>query len=65
MEVAGWGFSYGKRGWIAKFWTVLLISLALLTLALASEQLCSRSRWDHPIVRTETGFTRTLEWGCS
>ena len=32
----------GKRGWIAKFWTVLLISLALLTLALAGEQLYSR-----------------------
>ena len=32
----------GKRGWIAKFWTILLISLALLTLALAGEQLYSR-----------------------
>ena len=32
----------GKRGWIAKFWTVLLISLALLLLALAGEQLYSR-----------------------
>ena len=32
----------GKRGWIAKFWTVLLISLALLMLALAGEQLYSR-----------------------
>ena len=32
----------GKRGWIAKFWTVLLIALALLMLALAGEQLYSR-----------------------
>ena len=32
----------GKRGWIAKFWTILLISLALLTLALAGVQLYSR-----------------------
>ena len=32
----------GKRGRIAKFWTVLLTSLALLTLALAGEQLYSR-----------------------
>ena len=32
----------GKRGWIAKFWTILLISLALLMLALAGVQLYSR-----------------------
>ena len=32
----------GKRGWVAKFWTILLISLALLMLALAGEQLYSR-----------------------
>ena len=32
----------GKRGRIAKVWTVLLTSLALLTLALAGEQLYSR-----------------------
>ena len=32
----------GKRGRIAKLWTVLLISLALLMLALAGEQLYSR-----------------------
>ena len=32
----------GKRGRIAKFWTVLLIALALLMLALAGEQLYSR-----------------------
>jgi len=32
----------GKRGRIAKFWTILLISLALLTLALAGVQLYSR-----------------------
>jgi len=32
----------GKRGWIAKVWTVLLTSLALLTLALAGEQIYSR-----------------------
>src|SRR5271155_1197796 len=42
MEVAGWGFSMGKRGRIAKIWTVLLIALALLMLALAGEQLYSR-----------------------
>src|SRR5271156_1220210 len=42
MEVAGWGFSMGKRGRIAKLWTVLLIALALLMLALAGEQLYSR-----------------------
>src|ERR1700733_1591734 len=32
----------GKRGRIAKFWTILLISLALLTLALAGVELYSR-----------------------
>jgi hypothetical protein len=32
----------GKRGWIAKFWTILLIGLALLMLALAGEELYSR-----------------------
>src|SRR5271170_1487836 len=32
----------GKRGWIAKLWTVVLIALALLMLALAGEQLYSR-----------------------
>src|SRR5271156_2122092 len=42
MEVAGWGFSMGKRGRIAKLWTVVLIALALLMLALAGEQLYSR-----------------------
>ncbi len=42
MGIAGWGFSMGKRGRIAKFWTILLISLALLTLALAGVQLYSR-----------------------
>src|SRR5271154_672876 len=42
MEVAGWGFSMGKRGWIAKLWTVVLIALALLMLALAGEQLYTR-----------------------
>src|SRR5271169_6218005 len=32
----------GKRGWIAKLWTIVLIALALLMLALAGEQLYSR-----------------------